>query len=219
MEKFLNDFKHFNTEGAEAKKIVAVLDYIENNFNKEDAAIVFTNRAIFVSCFFLISYLMTRGDISDIEIKKFFINFVNNLSEVNKNSSPRMPTEKILKLKDFQTAVLQGADSISSIKKRHQILLEEFVSFDKNVAKIVNYKTEEDYFKELYKEALTRFKGKHAKLNGALIACGCKIKRSNMGDEALPVYIRHDNEHPGHRKYDKKEFSYAIKFLENFENK
>lgn len=216
LSRFLNNFKNFNRKSEEARKIVNIFDYLESNFSKADAATVFTNRAIFVSCFYLVAYLMTRGDISKMKIKKFFIHFVKELSEVNKNVKLTMTAEKVFKLKDFQTSILQGADSVTSIRKRHQILLEELVSFDKNVASVINYKTVDEHFKELYNERVAFYRGSHARFNGALLKSGCKSKNSLRGKEALPVYIRHENEHPGNRKYEKKDLGYAINFLGEF---
>ncbi len=210
---FLKTYSKFNTNGEEAKKIKNVLAYIDKNFNIDEAGIVFTNRAMFVSCFYLISFLMLRGNIKNLKIKDFFINFSKDLS--SNKSDPD--------LKDFQIAVVQGADSSTSIKSRHKILLKKFIKFDINVSSLLNYETLEEEFNTTYKEKLKLFSGEHKDLNKRLIKIGCRtIKRSDKIEESLPVYIRHQSEHPNKKmlyKYNYEDLSYCISFLKKITQK
>lgn len=207
LSAFLKTYTKFNQNGEEARKIKNILKYIDNNFNIDEARRVFTNRAMFVSCSYLISYLMLRGDISKLKIKDFFVDFVKKLSSKAQNPV----------LKDFQISVLQSADSSSSIKKRHKILIDALVKFDKNAASLLNYKTLEDEFRSIYKMKLKIFSGKHYKLDQKLVSLGCrKQKLTNGKMESLPVYIRHSNEHPKKErsyKYNQGDLKYSISFL------
>ncbi|OGJ14003.1 hypothetical protein A2585_00880, partial [Candidatus Nomurabacteria bacterium RIFOXYD1_FULL_39_12] len=63
LSSFLQTYTKFNKDGEEAKKIKSVLTYIDKNFSVDESRIVFTNRAMFVSCFYLIAFLKLRGSI------------------------------------------------------------------------------------------------------------------------------------------------------------
>lgn len=204
---FLKTYSKFNKNGEEAKKIKNILTYIDKNFNTNEARIVFTNRAMFVSCFYLISFLMLRGDIKKLKIKDFFVDFSKNLS--SNKSDPD--------LKDFKTYVVQGADSSTSIRSRHKIIIKKLIKFDKNTSSLLNYETLEEEFKKIYKEKLKLFSGEHKDLNEKLITMKCRtIKRTDGIDESLPVYIRHQEEHPNKNRtyvYNYDDLSYCIRFL------
>lgn len=206
---FLKNYSKFNKNSEEAKKIKNILRYIDAEFTVEDAHRVFTNRAIFVSCFYLISYLMLRGDISRLKIKDFFVSFSKQLSGSKKGSDSF--------IKDFKLALVQSADSATSIKARHEILLAQFIKFDKRVASLVNYKTLDEEFRLIYKTKLSLFNGEHKKLNQELLRQGVSQVNLNNGYvESIPVYIRHSNEHPSKNrtyKYTDKDLKYAIKIL------
>lgn len=207
LSSFIKTYVKFNKNGEDARKIKSILEYIDNHFDAEDARKVFTNRAMFVSCFYLISYLMVRGDISKIKIKEFFVDFSKRLAA--KKSDPN--------LKDFQIAVVQGADSSSSIRIRHKILVDSLVGFDKNVASLLNHEALEDEFRSVYKKKLKIFFGKHSDLDKKLIAMKCRvIMLTNGKSESLPIYIRHSNEHPRPErsyKYNEKDLKYSIAIL------
>ena len=207
LKEFLKKYIAFNTNGEEAKKIKYILNYIDKNFSEKEAREVFTSRAMFVSCFYLIAYCLLRGDISKLKIKKFFINFVKKLSLKKKDNN----------LKDFQISIIQSADSSTSIRKRHEILVADLIKFDKNASSLLNYKTLEDEFRLVYKKKLGLFNGSHGKLNEKLINLKCKeLTKTDGTIETLPVYIRHSNEHPNKKRtyrYNLEDLKYSIFFL------
>jgi hypothetical protein len=207
LQKFFNTYRKFNTNGEEARKIKKILKYIDLNFSEKEAREVFTNRAIFISCFYLISFLMLRGDISKLKIKDFFISFAKRLASKEKDAS----------LKDFQISVIQGADSSAALKKRHKILVDAFIKFDKNVAPLLNHETLDEEFRSIYKMKLKLFAGEHKKLNVKLLSMNCRLaKLANGKSESMPVYIRHQNEHPNKKrkyKYTHDDLVYSVKML------
>ena len=210
---FLKTYSRFNKNGEEAKKIKNVLTYIDKNFNADEAGIVFTNRAMFISCFYLISFLILRGDIKKLKIKDFFVDFSKKLSSFKSDPD----------LKDFQISVVQGADSSTSIKSRHNILLKKFIKFDENLSTLLNYETLEEEFKAIYKAKLGLFSGEHKDLNKELIKMGCDtIKKADGISESLPTYIRHQTEHPNKKRLDvcsHDDLNHCIYFLKKITRK
>ena len=113
--------------------------------------------------------------------------------------------------------MVQGADSSTSIRRRHEILLDDLVKFDKNAAIFLNHETLEEEFRKIYTDKLRLYSGNHTTLNQKLIKLKCKkLKTVDRGFEALPVYIRHSKEHPGKNrpyKHNQKDLKYSIQFL------
>ncbi len=211
--KFIKTYSKFNKNGNEAKKIKKIITYIDQRFDANDARIVFKTRAMFVSCFYLILYLMIRGDLSKLKIKEFFLDFINKLNTENKDSD----------IKDFQISFIQSPDSSTSIKRRHEVLLKRLIKWDKNVADLVNYTTLSDEFENIYTKKLTLFDN-HTQMNSKLVNIGCKtIKLKNGTRESLPTYIRHKNVYPNNknRTYTplQIDMEYSIKFLKKILNR
>jgi len=127
-------YSDFELESDKAKGIVNVLRKLNNIFEGEAAEI--RNRAGAVSIFFFVETLLLENNLKGREetIKKFYLKFLRAIkSEVRKGLDAENRW-----LMGYQSKVLQGADSRSSIETRHLLLLEAFLYFLKT-KKIIGY--------------------------------------------------------------------------------
>lgn len=149
LEKFLETYRSFNSKGVQAKHIEEILTFIAKNFSKEKVHI-FLNRGNIVTVFYLLHEISKRINLNKVEkkvinfLKLFFEDIANQ--KINKDDAF-----------EYQIASIQSADSSTSIRKRHEIILKNLINYDKIFEDIFNIKTKKDEFEELYFELEKKF--------------------------------------------------------------
>lgn len=125
LEQFYKNHKTFNLRGPEADWIRKVFNALDVVFQIKTPEI--RNRASVVSLFLLMSQLMKEYAINGKEqmVRDFFVDFQAKLS----TEVAQGPQAKEMELIDYQTAVIQAADTRESIEKRRKILITRFLLF------------------------------------------------------------------------------------------
>lgn len=217
IEDFFEIYSKFNQSGAEAKKILDIIKYLDRMFSGLSKPGL-GNRANIVSAFYLISDLQSRGDITgrEKELGSFFKKFVESIQ----NEFKKDPDKRDSSIISYQTAVTQGADKIRSVKLRNDILLKRLALESSFFSDLLNpTRSPEDIFKELYSK-LEKFSKKDtvADVDSFLISNSyfkqksCKSARKTI--ETIVGHIRNCIHHSKHGTYSKKQILLAIRKLE-----
>jgi hypothetical protein len=212
LKNFLNTYKAFNKNSAEAKKIVEVFRFLEKIFS-QDKASELKSKANIVSVYVLISNMMTRGNLTgkEAQFRRFFKFFFEELQiEISKKS-----TKKPEYLK-YQTALLSSPDSQKSIKDRNDIILNKLANYNKFFKSLVNINLEEDEFRKLYdkfetKHGLKTFENLLKKTSPKVRGLKCAGNRGSF--ETLPTHVRNSIHHAKHPRYTKKQLEYSLNLL------
>ena len=172
-----------------------------------------SNRANAVSIYLLVSELMRRGNIRGKEkiLSRFFSKFVSQLRRsVNRNGSGIDP--EFLR---YQNATIQAADSASSIKIRHDILVERLINFSTYFKKLMNAPTDEQRFKILYDKYEKKHGGRPSTFDGWLQQNFPNVPKIKCGkkNESMPVHVRNSIHHKDHPKYTNSQIKKALDFL------
>jgi uncharacterized protein with ParB-like and HNH nuclease domain len=114
--------KNFDLESTEAKFIMSVLDKLNDIFSEKAAEI--RSRAATVSIYLLVEEMMIDNSIigKEEKFRKFYIKF---LEEIKKEIKKGFDAKNRF-LIDYQSKIIQGADSKSSIEFRHNKLKDAF---------------------------------------------------------------------------------------------
>lgn len=215
LETFVNSYPIFNKNGYEANRIRNILKLMHGIFGVNSNML--SNRASIVSSFLIISDLLKREDMSKnvTELRKFFNTFYLDLKKVKASESKKLSSSDAELLK-YQNAVIQSADSLTSIKTRNDILMRRLINHSQYFKKVLGAWTDEDKFKELYFKLKDTHANNPTDFNNWLIANVSNIKtiQCGRGVETLPIHVRHSLHHPKHTKHTKKQLSYSIKILE-----
>ncbi len=126
LEDLHNDYREFDTNSKEGQQVKKVLNYLSRAFNEKTPEL--HNRAGIVSLYLLISELTKIYSLKDREglIKGFVIDFQNKLREAEEK-------ENNVDLIKYLNAVSHSSDGANSIKTRHEILMNYFLVFAKDL--------------------------------------------------------------------------------------
>lgn len=220
LEDFIKSYPKFNKSSPSAKAIRRVIEYMNNIFNNNAEEL--SNRASVISYYILISELIKRGDISKYEkdLSKFFNEFYTNLKKVNNEENISKLSSSEAELLKYQNAVIQSADSKTSIEIRNRILRSRLINYSKDFQKLLGAYTDIDKFKDLYNRLELKNGGSSKKFNEWLGKNVEEIKTISCkkGVETLPIHVRHSINHIDHPKHTKSELLYSIKVLESLES-
>jgi len=214
LEKFFETYSGFNPNGLDAQKVREILDFLSGAF--PDSCAQLGNRANIISIFLLIYDLQKKGEIAgrEADLGNFFRSFIQELKKVIASKEEATP-EKI-KYLEYQNAVIQAADSITSINTRSRILQESLIHYDPFYENILNLMTPRKRFESLYEPLETLHGGKPSafdtwlKKNTDVEVIACDGAKDN---ESLPVHVRNSFHHSKHPKCTKEDISYSIEFL------
>lgn len=214
LEKFFAAYPDFDNRSFEAKKIKEVLRYLSSIFKNHSPEI--SNRASIISAFILISELMKRGNIRGKEplLTKFFKKFNVDLSKTTK-AGARHADPDLLR---YQSATIQAADSSTSIKIRHDILVGKLVNYSPVFRKLLNVETDKDKFERIYNKLESKHGGSPSRFNAWLLTAHPRIQKITCRKgiiEAVPIHVRHSIHHPDHPSYTAGQLSATLKFLES----
>lgn len=175
LEQFYKNHRTFNMRGAEANWIRKVFNALDVAFQVKTPEI--RNRASVVSLFLLMSQLMKEYVISEKEqmVRDFFVDFQTKLSA----EVARGPQAKDMELIDYQTAVIQAADTKESIEKRRKILMTRFLLFVPNLLLLDPRRA----FTEEQRVAI------YCKNNGICQICGIKVEWENFHADHIISHI------------------------------
>lgn len=134
LEILYRAYKDFKLDSEEAKWILSLLDKLHEIFSHEAARI--RNRASIVSIYLLVEELVSKGHLEGKEkiLKTFYLNF---LEALQKEVRLGIDAENRF-LINYQSRIIQAADSKASIKERHEKLKEALDFYLKN-GKIIGY--------------------------------------------------------------------------------
>jgi len=211
LERFFKDYSNFDNNGLDAKRIKKILAYLSKMFKK--GAPELSNRANAISIYLLISELMKRGDIKgkEAQLGTFFRKFVSDLRTAVSDNKMRTEPEFLR----YQNATIQSADSLASIKIRHDILVEKLVNSSTYFKKLLNAPTEEQRFKVLYDKMEKKHGGKPSVFDAWLQQTYAQVPKTKCRTkiESLPVHVRNAIHHKDHPKYTKPQLKKALDFL------
>lgn len=214
LEDFVMSWPKFNSTGHDAKQIVGVIDYMYKVFG--DNSQILQNRANIISFYLIISDLIKRQDISGQEkdLKIFFENFVNKVKKVRESNEKKMDPTDFEFLK-YQNSVIQSADSSTSIKVRHKILVSRLASYSEYYEDALGANTDKEKFKKLYDDLESKKATSPSGFDKWLISNIPKIRTIKVGrsTKTLPVHVRHSISHPKYPKYTHEQLKYSIKVL------
>lgn len=216
LETFVKSYPMFNDKGHEAKRIKDILKLMHKIFKSNSDML--SNRANIISSFLIISDLVKREDMSKniTKLEKFFNTFYLDVKKVTASESKKLGSGDVELLK-YQNAVIQSADSLTSIKIRHDILMRRLINHSQYFKKVLGAWTDEDKFKELYFKLEDVYASTSTGFDKWLKSNISKIKtiKCGRGVESLPVHVRHSLHHPKqHPKHTTKQLSYSITILE-----
>jgi hypothetical protein len=175
LEQFYKNHRTFNIRGAEANWIRKVFNALDVAFQIKTPEI--RNRASVVSLFLLMSQIMKEYATSGKEqtVRDFFVDFQTKLSA----EVARGPQAKDMELIDYQTAVIQAADTKESIEKRKKILMTRFLLFVPNLPLL-------DSRRAFTKEQRVAI---YCKNNGICQMCGIKVEWENFHADHIVPHI------------------------------
>ena len=176
LEQFYKNNRTFNLRGTETNWIRKVFNALDVAFQTKTPEI--RNRASVVSLFLLVSQLLKEYAISGKEqmVRDFFVDFQAKLSA----EVARGPQAKDMELIDYQTAVIQAADTKESIEKRRKILMTRFLLFMPDLLLLDPKRA----FTEEQRAAIYR------RNNGMCQMCGAKVEWENFHADHIIPHIR-----------------------------
>jgi len=173
LEELHNDYKDFDENSKEALQVKKVINFLTRSFETKTPEL--HTRAGIVSLYLLVSQLMKEYSFKDKEnvIKNFVIDFQKKLRQAEEK-------ENNLELIKYLNAISHSSDGASSIKTRHETLINYFLFFVKNLEPLDQNRE----FTEI--ERITIYR----KNNGICQSCKKKIEYKEFHADHMIPYTR-----------------------------
>ena len=122
LENLYRMYKDFNLKSEDAKIVMSVLDKLNQIFSKDATEI--RNRASIVTIYLMVEEMMFKNELKGREkiLRQFYVNFLKELQRQVKLGFDA--TNRFLI--NYQSKVIQGADSKTAIRDRHENLKEAY---------------------------------------------------------------------------------------------